>query len=203
MRAVSMIATAAIAATSALAVTVTGGNAADGADAFARRMFAGPIGAQKAEACFVRHYDANHLAHHKRQKVADMKLLVTAENLPEDEGLNYSYRASIRLRNRAADFDSDGECGHARIAEDAGVRPQLGCETGCEGGGLRIEIADDNRSAIVRLGRIVISPHGKSERERTLEGGADDRVLRLDRASLKDCAPLMTGRDEVAALRRK
>ena len=53
------------------------------ADAFDSRMFAGAPG-QKSYACFVRHYDSDHLAHHPKQKVTTMKLLMTAE-IPSDE----------------------------------------------------------------------------------------------------------------------
>ena len=61
--------------------------AQDGVDnaraaAFDKRLFAGPVGA-RTYACFIRRYDANHLAQHPRQKVNAKKLLVTAENPPE------------------------------------------------------------------------------------------------------------------------
>jgi hypothetical protein len=36
-----------------------------------------------------------------------------------------------------------------------------------------------------------------------LSGGADDRVFRLDRASLDKCRSLVTDRQELAAMRRK
>jgi hypothetical protein len=47
------------------------------------RMFGDPLG-QKTYACFVRRYDANHLAKHPEQKVGAMKLLVTAEDASND-----------------------------------------------------------------------------------------------------------------------
>jgi hypothetical protein len=57
------------------------------AAAFDNRMFAGPL-SQKTYACFVRRYDANHLAQHPQQKVSAMKLLVAAEDAPEDKIAN-------------------------------------------------------------------------------------------------------------------
>ena len=57
------------------------------AAAFDRRTFAGPRAA-KTYACFVRRYDANHLAQHPKQRVGAMKLLVEAEDLPEDKTFN-------------------------------------------------------------------------------------------------------------------
>jgi hypothetical protein len=54
------------------------------ATAFDAQMFGGPLN-HKTYACFVRRYDASHLAQHPKQKVGAMKLLVTAEDAPEDK----------------------------------------------------------------------------------------------------------------------
>jgi hypothetical protein len=54
------------------------------AAAFDARLFAGPLG-QKTYASFVCRYDANYLAQDPKQKVSAMKLLVTAENPPEEK----------------------------------------------------------------------------------------------------------------------
>ncbi|MFG3598051.1 hypothetical protein [Bradyrhizobium sp. RDI18] len=66
------------------------------ATAFDGQMFGSPLSqnplSQKTYACFVRRYDANHLAQHPKQKVGAMKLLVTAEDAPEDKTVNYSFR---------------------------------------------------------------------------------------------------------------
>ena len=200
MGAASTIASVVIAAIAALAAAPSPSRAADAADAiaFASGMFGGPVKTEKAEACFVRRYDARHLAQHKRQQVTSMRLLVTAENVADYEGLVYHYRAAVKLRNQAGDFDADGFCGGARISEEPGERPKLSCETSCEGGGMTIALSDDNKSTIVALSSITITPHGKDEsKSRTLKGGADDRKFRLDRAPLADCPTPST--DHVAA----
>ena len=49
------------------------------ADAFNVKLFTGPPG-KKAYACFVRHYDADHLARHPKQKVSAMQLLHHGRN---------------------------------------------------------------------------------------------------------------------------
>ena len=54
-------------------------------------MFAGTL-SERTYACFVRRYDASYLAQHLKQKVSAMKLLVTAENPPEEKITNYSFR---------------------------------------------------------------------------------------------------------------
>ena len=43
---------------------------------YAKRMFADSAGKPKAYACFVRWYDAEHMAQHPLQKVSVMKLLL-------------------------------------------------------------------------------------------------------------------------------
>jgi hypothetical protein len=62
----------------------------------------------KAHACFMRRYDAEHLAKHPKQKVAATNLVISAD-IPEDEKRRaYSFRPSVKYRHRAGDFDSSG-----------------------------------------------------------------------------------------------
>jgi hypothetical protein len=192
----------------ALAAMIGAGHAEDGidktkAEAFDARMFARAPGA-RAYACFVRRYDAAHLARHPKQKVGAMKLLVTAE-IPEGESsLAYSFRLGVKYRQRAGDFDSSGFCNHA-LAQDAGDEIRLACGVDCEGGGINVALSKDDRSAIVRLERIRIWQNNKpdDEAEQELVAGADDRIFRLDRAEPGECASLVTDRKELAALRHK
>jgi len=88
------------------------------ATAFDVRMFGGPL-SQKTYACFVGRYDASHLAQHPKQKVSAMKLLVTAENAPEDKTVSYSFRLGFKYRHRAGDFDSSGYCNHIAVSRIA------------------------------------------------------------------------------------
>src|SRR4030095_15014931 len=89
------------------------------ATAFDARMFAGPLG-QKTYACFVRRYDASHLAQHPKQKVSAMKLLVTAEDAPEDKTVNYSVRLGVKYRHPARNFESSGFFTHIVGANTGG-----------------------------------------------------------------------------------
>lgn len=174
-------------------------------DDFNQRLFAGRAIAPKAYACFVRSYDAAHLARHPQQKVRVMKLLVTAETSAEDQSLSYTFRLGVGFRNRSGAFDSVGGCGHAKSGEDEAGPAHLGCSIECDGGGMGVDLADDNKSVLVGLSRIRIWPHGKlddKEAARDLESGADDRVFRLERVIAAECAPLVTDRKELAALRR-
>ena len=207
------LASAAIAVVTLIAAVVTttlaaGGSparAAESEDSFASRLFAGNLGKQaKSYACFVRVYDAAHLKQHPLQKVGAMKLLLTAEQVPEDEALNYSFRLGVSFRHRPGDFDSSGDCGHIKASESEQGKTQLGCSVDCEGGGITVELARDDKSTLVRLDSIRIWRNNRPDEDGfPLSGGADDRVFRLDRASLDKCRSLVTDRQELAAMRRK
>ena len=187
---------------------VGAGHAQDGVDkakaaAFDNRMFAGPPG-QKTYACFVRHYDAGHLAQHPKQKVSAMKLLVTAE-IPEDaKQLNYSFRLGVQYRHRTGNFDSSGFCDHI-VAENTGHEIRFGCGVDCEGGGIDVAMSKDDKSAIIRLERIVVWERNKPDDEASdsLTAGTDDKIFRVDRADVNECYELVTDRGEIAALRHK
>lgn len=172
-------------------------------EAFNARIYAGTPG-QTAYACFVRRYDAEHLARHPKQKVATMKLLVSAEIDSEDKQLHNSFRLGFRYRHRSGDFDSSGSCHHVVFTRDDG-EIRLGCGVDCEGGGVGVALSKDDKSAIVRLARIRVWQHNKpdDEAERSLVAGSDDGIFRLDRADNSECAALVTDRKELAALRHK
>ena len=173
------------------------------AAAFDSRMFAGPPGA-KAYACFVRRYDANHLAQHPKQKVGAMKLLVEAEDAPEDKTTNYSFRLGVTYRHRSGNFDSSGYCNHA-IATESGQEIRFECGVDCEGGGIGVALSKDDKSALARLASIRMWNRNKPDDDASEEllAGADDKIFRLDRADLSQCAELVTDRQELAALRHK
>lgn len=173
-------------------------------DAFNARIYGGPPG-DTAYACFVRRYDADHLARHPKQKVAAMKLLISAESDEESKQVQNSFRLGFRYRHRSGDFDSSGSCGsHAVLLKD-GDEVRLGCGVDCEGGGIEVALSKDNKSAIVRLEQVRVWQNNKpdDEAERSLVAGADDRIFRLDRTANSDCASLVTDRKELAALRHK
>lgn len=172
---------------------------------FARRLFGRAVnGTDKSYACFTRQYDAAHLARHPHQKVGAMKLLVTAEILPEDQHLNYAFRLGVKFRDKPHEYSSGGECGHAQASEDNDGNEQLGCGVDCDGGGLNVAMKDANKSALVKIETIRIWRNTRSEdQDGRLEGGKDDRLFRLDRAPIEQCLSLANDRKERAAMRRQ
>lgn len=168
--------------------------------AFDKRVFAGPIG-NKAAACFVRRYDASHLAQHPKQKVSAMKLLITAENHAK-EPTSYAYKVGVQFRGKPGNFDGGSNCSHLVDADD-NKTISFDCDVECGGGGIEIAMSKDDKSAIVKLEVIGVWDRRHPDRDAvTLEGGTDDKMFRLDRVATSECAEL-TGHKEVASLQRK
>jgi len=173
------------------------------ADAFDSRIF-GAKPAKKTFACFVRRYDADHLAQHPKQKVSTMKLLMTAEIPSDADTFNYSFRLGVKYRKRTTNLESFGDCGHV-TAEDTGTEIRFGCGVDCDGGGLGVSLDKDDKSAIVGISRVRVWKRNTAPEETAedLVSGDDDEKFRLDRVNLSECTVLVSGRKELAELRRK
>jgi hypothetical protein len=173
------------------------------ADALDSRMF-GTAPAKKSYACFVRKYDSAHLALHPKQKVSTMKLLMTAEIPSDASTFNYSFRLGVKYRNRSTKLESFGDCGHV-VAEDTGQEIRFGCGVDCDGGGLGVALAKDDKSAVVGLARVRVWKRNTAPEETAedLVAGDDDAKFRLDRAELRECTDLVTDRKELAELKHK
>jgi hypothetical protein len=169
---------------------------------FAHRMFATTSFEQKASACFVRSYDAAHLARHRRQTVSAMKMLVSAEKLADDGQLSYSYELGVKFRNRRGDYVSRFQCGRAHLADVKETRVQVTCHDGCEGGdGVVIAVAPDSKSILVRIDSVSLwLPDKPSDADGHFEfrGGPDNHVFRLERVDLESCKSVIRDGDEVA-----
>jgi hypothetical protein len=172
---------------------------------FVKRLFAGPVAKQKSYVCFVRQYDPEHLARHPLQKVSAMKLLLTAETVPEFDGPDYSFRLGVRYRNKAGVFDSSGACSLSGMTADGDNEVRLSCNVDCDGGDINVGLAKDSKATLIRLERIRIWRNNKPDDDASdeLVAGADDKIFRLDRADLEECRLLVTDRKELAEMRRK
>ena len=110
----------------------------------------------------------------------------------------------MKYRHRSGDFDSSGSCNHV-VPEDKGHEIRLGCGVDCDGGGIDVAMSKDDKSAMVRVERMRIWQNSKPDEELSdaLVGGADDKIFRLDRTDIRECASLVTDRKELAEIRRK
>lgn len=172
------------------------------ADTFDKNMFMRAPG-DKASACFMRRYDAEHLARPPKQKVAAMKLLVSTETAEGETRLSYSFHLGVSFRHRAGDFESSGYCDHAR-ADDNGSEIRFACGVDCEGGGINVALSKDSNSAIIRLERIVVWKNNRPDPDGdAVLAGADDKIFRLDRVDARECASLADDSGQLAALRER
>ena len=170
---------------------------------FDKRMFGRePAANANTYACFVRRYDADHLARHPHQKVTSMKLLYTSEMFEGNTTLDQHFRLGVTFRNTRGDYDSSGSCNHFRSEEGKG-EIRFGCGVDCDGGGINVAVNKDDKSVLVRLERVRIWQHNKPDEgaSSSLVAGKDDAMFRLDRAPLEECSSLITDRKELAAIR--
>jgi hypothetical protein len=187
-------------------VAVAGARAEDApkTDPVAQRLFAGQAGAKQPMACFTRVYDAAHLSSHPRQKVAGMMVLFSDNRAAEEGSAALSFKVGFKMRG-GAKFDNGGDCSHAGAEETGASSAKVFCSIDCDGGGLDVEISADNKSLRVGLDGISVYPAGASPDEDNRTGlptGSDDKVFRLERASLADCLPLAQGKAQIAMMRR-
>jgi hypothetical protein len=196
-----------IAAFAIIATLAAGSAAAAEPDtqAFAKRLFGHDLAAKgKIYACFARRYDAAHLRRHPQQKTIAMKLLIGAEMAPEDQTQGYSFTLGVKFRDRKGNYESSGNCGSPTAAQEGSNKLVLGCGVDCDGGGLSIEMVNDDKSVKVELEHVAIWDNGKPDEDRiAFDAGADDKVFRLDRVGIEECKSLMPKDDELAALEQK
>jgi hypothetical protein len=199
----------AIAAVALACATGTAAAEPDAAEksAFAARLFAAPAAAvtapqKPAYACFTRRYDSVHLARLPRQKVTAMRLLVSVEPGAEGEGPSHMFRMDVSLRNKSGRYESGGACGISEA--ELGPALTFGCGVDCDGGGIAVEIARDD-AVLVKTERVRIWRPGSEEpnEDAASVGGGEDRIFRLDRAPLADCATLIEDKAARSAMLAK
>lgn len=151
-------------------------------------------GEERAFACYTRRYDANHLAAHKQQNVREMTLLVDS-NVDPESGRGYALQLGVHFRDVDADLQSGGDCG---VADDG--TGGLGCGVDCDGGS--IDVALDGPNAVlvsIPYGVRIWNPDAEGTVPENARFGEDDKLFRLERTDLSECASLATD-DDVRAM---
>ena len=157
-------------------------------------------GTKSAYACFVRHYDAAHLASHPQQNVRDISMFVQSVYQPAQGSDAASRTDSIELgfnfKGVKRPIQATGSC--SVVDGEAG----LTCGIDCDGGSFNV-------TTTAATGAIVGIPNPISmwdaaapdDQPNLLPKGAvlgsDDKSFALDRVDLKQCDGLMT--DEAKA----
>jgi hypothetical protein len=173
---------------------------AQNSDDFVKRLMGGTPGKGKTFACFNRVYDEPHLASHPRQNVRAMSLLVVVDAENPD---SYNLRIGVNFRNRKHFFETSGDCGNPHTEGAAGGAYTAHCGVACDGGAIDVALKD-NGSVLLTIpdGARVWRPG--AEDNDTVHGafGEDDKLFRVDRVDLAQCAALGTDKGERAALTR-
>jgi hypothetical protein len=160
-----------------------------GAAADIVRIFGRDPGMQAAHACFRRHYDKPHLASHPKQNVTDMIVYVG-----KDDGTDqyYSVNMQVNFRQLAKPFQVSGSCS----AGDDGKKT-LSCGIDCDGGHIDVRVKND-MSLLVEIPEYarIFDPADLQSDDRAdvpdkARFGTDDKIFRVDRTDLRDCAPVI------------
>jgi hypothetical protein len=168
---------------------------------FTKRLMGRAPGKGVTYACFTRAYDEAHLAAHPKQNVRAMMLLV---KIDPEEGEAYNLSIGVNFRSRKNLFETAGDCAAAPAEGDEGGGKTAHCSIPCDGGPIQIALKD-NGSILLTIpdGARVWRP-GSINSDENIHGafGEDDKLFRLDRANLSECAPEAVDKAEKAILLR-
>ncbi len=187
----------------AVLAAATGAHAEDALKSgdLAKRLFAERASASTPMACFARTYDAAHLARNPGQKTASMLVLFNDVSAGDPHAL-VTFKIGMKFRGKPTRLENAGSCSQASVEDTSPSSAKISCGIDCDGGGLDVEMSQDNKSMRVSMERISLSRPGSNEDfAQNFNLGADDRVFRLDRVSLRDCLPLISDKKLIASVR--
>jgi hypothetical protein len=154
-----------------------------------------------AFACFNRVYDPAHLASHPQQNVKTMTLLALVDPANVDE---VQLRFGVTFRTRKGMLETNGGCAVVSGEGDAAASANTAhCNVDCEGGAIDVTLKTDGNVLVgIPAGARLWKP-GDDNPDDNVHGafGPDDKLFRLDRASLSECLPLAVDKDERARLK--
>ena len=185
----------------AATLLAAGPAAAAGGGFIASFMGAEPSKTSESFACFDRVYDPAHLAQHPQQNVKTMMLLAVVDPANSDE---VQLRFGVTFRSRKGMLETNGGC--AVLSGEGGVAPSLTtvhCNVDCDGGAIDATLKTDGNVLIgIPAGARLWKP-GADNPDDNVHGafGPDDKLFRLDRASLSECLPLAADKNEKARLK--
>lgn len=153
------------------------------------KIFGRDPGSGAANACFLRHYTKAHLASHPKQNVTDMLVYVGKQEGTEQY---YSVNMQVNFRQLKKPFQVSGNC-----SADAEGKKALSCGIDCDGGHIDVRLKNET-SLLVEIPTYarIFDPADLETDDRAdvpdkARFGADDKIFRVDRTDLKDCAPVI------------
>ncbi len=146
-----------------------------------------------AALCFTRTYDKAHLKRHPHQRVTEMILSLRYVHLSDEDAIlvatddggtvkqdfQYDFTLAAKTRDHGETLYASGDCASGEA---------IGCDVECDGGGIGIDpIAGKDGTILVTLERIRMSLGCADGPDVDLEGGVDDKVFKLAKASPSVC----------------
>jgi hypothetical protein len=150
------------------------------------RMFGRDPGTGDAHACFVRHYTKAHLKSHPDQNVTDMIAYVGRQAGPD---AYYMINLQVNFRQLNKPFQVSGSC-----SQSTDGKQTLGCGVECDGGSLSVRVKNESAILVEIPDSVRLFDPAATEEGDLPKGarfGSDDKLFRLDRADLKDCAAVI------------
>jgi len=149
------------------------------------KLFGRDPGSSAAHACFIRKYTKAHLASHPDQNVTTMLAFVSKQ---EGNDPYYSVSLQVNFRQLNKPFHVSGSCSQNE-------KGALGCGIECDGGSLAVRVKNA-QSILVDIPESVrlFDPSASDEFADLPKGarfGSDDKLFRLDRTDLSDCAAII------------
>jgi hypothetical protein len=141
--------------------------------------------------CFARTYDAAHLKRHPKQKVTAMLFQIRYHRHDPDETSpdgqrNYYFGMAAKVKGQRKTLYASGEC-----TSDG---ENIYCGIDCDGGGVAVRRDAKSGALIVSFedaqSYLRMSVGCGEDETVDLTPGADDKVFRLDKASLSACREL-------------
>ena len=149
------------------------------------RIFGRDPGSSAAHACFIRKYTKAHLASHPDQNVTTMLAYVSKQEGPD---AYYGVNLQVNFRQMNKPFQVAGSC-------NQNEKGALACGIDCDGGILSVRVKNEE-SILVDIPQSVrlFDPSASDESADLPKGarfGSDDKLFRLDRTDLSDCAAVI------------
>jgi hypothetical protein len=190
-----ILAAAAIPAASAALAAGPLGSASDAS------IFGREPGKEKAYACYTRVYDKAHLAGHPKQNTRDMTLFVKSYvDSDPDVGRQYELTLGVHFRQVKALSVLGGGC-----SPSGDGKGTLNCAIDCDGGAIDVSVKNATSIHVsIPEGARTWDPESGAEPPAKARFGADDKLFRLDKATLATCLPIISDdetRAEIAAIK--
>lgn len=140
------------------------------------------MASDSVEGCFVRNYDAAHLATHVNQLVTNTRLVVRRSET--NSAYSYNFILEFMMRGRTKPLRTEGSCRKEGKS--------FNCSVECDGGGVNVVPFSTHAMMYLDSIRMVDCDTGSENPGKyvSVSGGLDDREFRINRVNDNMCGDL-------------